>query len=99
MLVLVYKDSEDRLWAMLEVKAAILNPPNQPVFDVSISVVGQPPHGQLCPWPVVFFFEFLALKVSLSVLGRTPDRRRSIYVQCGYTQKLSGPEHSFYMEV
>jgi hypothetical protein len=37
------------------------------------------------------FFEFLTLKVSLSVLGRTP-RRRSIYVQHGCTQKLSRPE-------
>ena len=37
-------------------------------------------------------FEFLAIKVSLSVLGRTPDSRRSIYVQYGCTQKLGGPE-------
>ena len=39
-----------------------------------------------------FFFEFLALKVSLSVLGRTPESRRSIFVQYGCTQKLGGPE-------
>ena len=36
-------------------------------------------------------FSFLTLKVSLSVLGRTLESRRSIYVQYGCTQKLSGP--------
>ena len=38
------------------------------------------------------FFEFLTLKVSLSVLGRAPESRRSVYVQHGCAQKLSGPE-------
>ena len=33
-----------------------------------------------------FFFEFLTLKVSLSVLKRTPDSRRSIYAQYGCTR-------------
>ena len=28
----------------------------------------------------LFFFEFLVLKVSLSVLGRIPESRRSVYV-------------------
>ena len=39
-----------------------------------------------------FFSEFLALKVSLSVLGRTPESRRSIYVQYGCSLKPRGPE-------
>ena len=38
------------------------------------------------------FFEFLKLKVSLSVFGRTPESRRSIYVQHRCSQKLRGPE-------
>ena len=39
-----------------------------------------------------FFFEFLALNVSLTVLGRTLGSRRSIHLQYGCTQKLGGPE-------
>ena len=38
------------------------------------------------------FILFLTLKVSLSVLGRTLESRRSINVHYKCTQKLSGPE-------
>ena len=38
------------------------------------------------------FFEFLAPKVSLSVLGRTRESKRSIYAQYRCTQKLRGPK-------
>ena len=41
---------------------------------------------------LLFFFLFLMLKVSLSVLERTPKSRRSIYVEYGCTEKLGGPE-------
>jgi hypothetical protein len=41
---------------------------------------------------LLFFFEFLALKVSLSVLGRTPECRRAIDVQYG---NLKLPHCSF----
>ena len=40
----------------------------------------------------IVVFEFLTLKVSMSVLGRTLDSRRSIYVQHGCAQKLGGRE-------
>ena len=38
-----------------------------------------------------FCFEFLALKVALSVLGRILESRRSIYVQYKCNQKLGRP--------
>ena len=40
------------------------------------------------PAHACFFFEFLTLKVSLSVLGRTPQSGRSIHVRHRSTQKL-----------
>ena len=52
---------------------------------------GQTPQGGAATGHL-FVFEFVMLKVSLSVRGRTPKGRRSIYVQYGCTQKLRTPE-------
>ena len=48
--------------------------------------------GKLKDTNLFFFLSFLTLKVLMSALGRTPESRRSIYVQYGCTQELGGPE-------